>query len=238
MFRVERHGDVAVISFDNPPVNSMRFDQWRALPDLISGLQDDSVGVMIFTGLPHRHFCAGNDFREFDSLSPDQTLAGTSAVRDALRAVRESPIIAMAGLHGAALGSGFMLACACDIRLATRDAKLGLPEVKVGAIGGYRIAREVIGQGEARTMVLTGEPISGERAYQIGLVHALDDTAEATLARATQMAANISTLIRGRLREEIKACFNTQDATPLWEAYDLERNLAARVMGQALVDAS
>lgn len=233
MFRIQRDGALAVIHLDNPPVNSVTFGQWRALPAQIAALEAEGTGVMVFSGLPHRHFCAGNDFREFESLSPEETLSGTAAVRDALKAVRSSKIIAIAALHGAAMGSGFMLSCACDIRLATPDTRLGLPEVKVGAIGGYRIAREVLGQGEARAMVLTGEPISGTRAHQIGLVHELRDTAEAVLLHGKEMGSRIARLIEGRLGEEIKACFNAQDALPLWEAYDLERDLAARVMGKA-----
>ncbi|SMO93515.1 enoyl-CoA hydratase/isomerase family protein [Paracoccus laeviglucosivorans] len=233
MFRVERRDQVAVIHLDNPPVNAVTFDRWRALPPLIAGLEREGIGAMVFTGLPQRHFCAGNDFREFAVLSPDETLLGTAAVRDALRAVRESPIIAVAALHGAAMGSGFMLACACDIRLATPDARLGLPEIKVGAIGGYRIAREVLGQAEARAMVLTGEPISGERAHQIGLVQAMGPTADQVLAQALDMALRMSQLIRGRLRAELKACMNAQDGQSLWQSYDLERELAARTMGAA-----
>ncbi len=236
MFRVERQGEVALIHLDNPPVNAVSFGRWRALPGLISDLEAEGIAVAIFTGMPHRHFCGGNDFREFSELSAEETLAGTAAVRDGLRAVRESAIIAIAAIHGAALGSGFMLACACDIRLALPNARLGLPEVKVGAIGGYRIAREVLMQGEARAMVLTGEPISGERAHQIGLVHALDQTLEEMLARASDMGHRISQLVQGTLRAEIKSCMNTQDETRLWPAYDMERELAARVMGKARVE--
>lgn len=131
------------------------------------------------------------------------------------------------------MGSGFMLACASDIRLSTKDAKLGLPEVKVGALGGYRIVREVLGQAEARAMVLTGDPISGERAYELGLVYKLRDSPEDVLSAALDMAISISGMVVGALRTEIKACFNAQDLQPLWPAYDLERELAARVMGQA-----
>ncbi|ABN78648.1 enoyl-CoA hydratase/isomerase family protein [Cereibacter sphaeroides] len=233
MFGVERSGEVALIRLDNPPVNAVSFAHWRLLPGILAGLEREGVGALVFTGQPGRHFCGGNDFREFARLSPEETLAGTAAVRDGLRAVRESRIPAVAAIHGAAMGSGFMLACACDIRLATPDAKLGLPEVKVGAIGGYRIASEVLGQGEARRMVLTGDPISGARAHRIGLVQELAEDGAAVLQRALEMGAGIAALVQGRLREGLKPCMNAQDEGDLWPAYDLERELAARVMGQA-----
>lgn len=233
MFAVERIGKVALIRLVNPPVNSVKFDQWRALPGIIAELEKEDIATVVFTGLPQRHFCAGNDFKEFSSLTPDQTLSGTAAVRDGLRAVRESKLIAVAALHGAVMGSGFMLACACDIRISTPDARLGLPEVKVGAIGGYRIAREVLGQAEARAMVLTGDPISGDRAHQLGLVYKIGSDPDDVLRQSMEMATSISDLMTGRLGTEIKACFNAQDLAPLWPAYDLERQLAARIMGQA-----
>ena len=234
MFDVERRDGIAIIRLNNPPVNAISFARWRLLPPLIAKLdQDDSVGAFVFTGLPHKHFCGGNDVTEFAMLTPAETLAGTQAVRDAMRAVRESARPAIAALHGAAMGSGFMLSCACDIRIATPDARLALPEVKVGAFGGYRIVREVLSQGEARKLAYTGQPITGSRAHQIGLVQDLADDREAVLARAVAIAVDISGVLRGTLRAEIKRTLNREDDASLWEAYDFERELAARMMGTA-----
>ncbi len=233
MFEVEHDGDVALIRLNNPPVNAVSFERWRSLPPLVQALERAGVGAMVFTGLPHKHFCGGNDFREFASLSPEETLAGTGAVRDGIKAVRESAIPAIAALHGAAMGSGFMLSCGCDIRLATADTRLALPEVKVGAFGGYRIVREVLSQGEARLLTYTGQAMSGARAHQIGLVQEIAETPDAGLARALALAHEITGLIKGRLRAGIKACLNREDEEGLWTAYDRERDLAARVMGRA-----
>lgn len=234
MFKVERDGAVALIRFDNPPVNAVSFARWRTLPALLGELEADAgVGAMVFTGLPHKHFCGGNDFREFQSLSPEETLAGTGAVRDAMKAVRENRIPAVAALHGAAMGSGFMLSCACDVRFATPDAKLALPEVKVGAFGGYRIVREVLSQGEARAMTFSGRPISGARAHQIGLVQGLAEDAGGVLDLALEWAREVSGLLSGTLAREIKGVLNREDEEPLWIAYDRERELAARTMGRA-----
>lgn len=238
MFEVERRDGIAIVRLDNPPVNAVSFARWRLLPPLLAELErDEGVGALVFTGLPHKHFCGGNDVTEFAALTPAETLAGTGAVRGAMRAVRESARPAIAALHGAAMGSGFMLSCACDIRIATADARLALPEVKVGAFGGYRIVREVLSQGEARLLAYTGQPISGARAHQIGLVQELADNREAVLERAVGIARDIAGVLRGTLRAEIKRTLNREDGAPLWEAYDYERELAARMMGTAGDDA-
>jgi len=233
MFTVERDGEVAVIRFNNPPVNAISFAHWGEFPGVIAELERSAVAAMVFTGLPQKHFCGGNDFREFAALTPEQTLAGTGAVRDGVKAVRESSIPAIAAIHGAAMGSGFMLSCACDMRLATPDARLALPEVKVGAFGGYRIVREVLSQGEARLLTYTGRPLSGERAYQIGLVQELAATSALVLERAVALAQEMAGLVKGRLRAQIKACLNAEDQESLWTAYDRELHLASHVMGQA-----
>ena len=69
MFRVEREGAVAIVRIDSPPVNALSFARWRSLPPLIRELEDDAgVAALVFTGLPHKHFCGGNDFKEFAAL--------------------------------------------------------------------------------------------------------------------------------------------------------------------------
>lgn len=92
-----------------------------------------------------------------------------------IRAVRESFILPSPPSMGRRWPR-LMLACGCDIRIATADARLALPEVKVGAFGGYRIVREVLAQVKARLLTYTGRPLTGARAHHIGLVQELADT--------------------------------------------------------------
>jgi enoyl-CoA hydratase/carnithine racemase len=232
MFRVEREGAVAVIRIDSPPVNALSFERWRGLPPLIAELEADAeVAALVFTGLPHKHFCGGNDFKEFASLNAQGTSVGTAAVREGMRAVYQSVLPAVAALHGAAMGSGFMLASACDMRIATPDARMALPEVKVGAFGGYSLIRQLMSPGQARWMTYTGRPIDGTRAYQLGIVQELADTPEAVLLAAIALATEIATLTKDRLDRRIKPVLNQLDRTALWDAYDIERLLAIDTMG-------
>lgn len=234
MFRVEREGAVAIVRIDSPPVNALSFERWRSLPPLIRELEDDAgVSALVFTGLPHKHFCGGNDFKEFAALDAQGTSQGTAAVREGMRAVYQSVLPAVAALHGAAMGSGFMLASACDMRIATPDARMALPEVKVGAFGGYSLIRQLMSPGQARWMTYTGRPIDGARAYQLGIVQELADTPDAVLAASIALASEIGTLTQDRLNRRIKPVLNQLDRTALWDAYDIERLLAIDTMGKA-----
>ncbi|MFC5584384.1 enoyl-CoA hydratase/isomerase family protein [Nitratireductor kimnyeongensis] len=233
MFDLEMKDRVALVRLNNPPVNAVSFARWAQLPALVEEVEATNARVLVLSGLPQRHFCGGNDFREFGSLTPEETMMGTERVRDAMRAVRESRVPAIAALHGAAMGSGLMLASACDIRLATPDAKLGLPEIKVGAFGGYRIVREVLQFGEARMMAFTGNTIDGNRAHQIGLVQELCPDPEALLARALELAQEIAERLTDKLSAGMKPTLNDEDAADLWTGYDLERAYSSRVMGVA-----
>ncbi|MFJ3366892.1 enoyl-CoA hydratase/isomerase family protein [Pseudomonas sp. NPDC086251] len=233
MFRLEFSDDIAVVLLDAAPVNAMTFASWATLPDLIREAEQHGAKALVFSGQPHKHFCAGNDVREFKDLTPQDTLRGVATVRAAVKAVHESRLPAIAALHGAVMGSGLILACACDIRVATADARLGLPEVKVNSYGGFAMLSETLPRGEARSMTLTGNPISGARAFELGMVQELADNAPAVLEKAMQITAQITSTLTGRLADEIKAVMNNQEQHPLWQSYELEREFASRIMGTA-----
>lgn len=232
MFDIQKEGAVAVIRLNNPPVNAVSFANWGLLPAQVRELESDpAIAAIVFTGLPNKHFCGGNDFKEFAGLTPQGTSQGTAAVREAMRAVYNSPLPSIAALHGAAMGSGFMLACACDMRIATPDARLGLPEVKVGAFGGYSLVSQLMPPGEARWLTYTGRPISGTRAWQLGTVQELAESAEALLPAAMALAHEIAPLVAGKMDRRIKPVINQLARTALWDAYDIERLLAIDTMG-------
>lgn len=233
MFDVERHGDVCLVRISNGPVNAIGFDGWATFVDLIGELDKSDAGTLVVTGLPGKHFCAGNDFREFRALGKAAARRGSGTVMAMTRALRESRLVSIAALHGGALGSGLMLASACDIRLGARDAFIGLPEVNVGAFGGYRIVREVLGLGEARLMALTGEPMPIERAHALGFAQRLYDTPEELLREALALAQMIADKTRGVLRTRVKHCLNEEDAATLWDGFEVEMELGAEVMAAA-----
>lgn len=148
---------------------------------------DDSVGVVVFTGVGDRSFAAGADIGEMRERTMLDVLSSTmQGVYDEIE-VYEKPTIA--AVNGYALGGGCELAMACDIRIASENARFGLPEVALSIIpaagGTQRLAR-LVGKGKAIEMILTGRMIDAEEALGIGLVtHVTSSEALAEAARET-----------------------------------------------------
>lgn len=132
---------------------------------------DRQVGVVVFTGAGERAFAAGADIGELRERTALDALASVmQGVYDEIEAY-EKPTIA--AVNGLALGGGCELAMACDVRVASRNARFGLPEVTLaiipGAGGTQRLSR-LVGKGRAIEMILTGQIIDAEEAHRIGLV--------------------------------------------------------------------
>ncbi|MGN6497763.1 MAG: 3-hydroxyacyl-CoA dehydrogenase NAD-binding domain-containing protein [Tsuneonella sp.] len=162
-----RDGEVLVVVSNNPPVNALGQAVRAGLKDAIeAGLADDSVKAIVIR-CDGRTFFAGADITEFGKAPQGPSLPETL---DAMEA-SDKPVVA--AIHGTALGGGCEVALACHYRVAAHDAKLGLPEVKLGLIPGaagtQRLPR-LIGAEAALPIVVGGDPISAEKAKAIGLV--------------------------------------------------------------------
>src|SRR5467141_2179312 len=195
---VEKKDGIAYITFNRPKVlNALNRKTVEELRDaLLDAMDDSSVRVVILTGAGEKSFVAGADISELAQRTPvdgkDFSLFGQS-VFHLLETLGKPSICA---INGFALGGGCELALSCTIRLASKTAKLGQPEVKLGIIPGYggsqRLAR-LCGKGAAHELCLTGEMISAEEAQRIGLVNHIYDPAEllpAAEAIAKKIIAN------------------------------------------------
>lgn len=138
-------------------------------------LTDVNIGGIIITGAGDKAFVAGADISEFSSFNLEQGKAlaaeGQKNVFD-LIANATKPIIA--AINGFALGGGLELALACHIRIASENAKMGLPEVTLGLIPGYggtQRLTQIVGKGRAMEMILTADMVTAEQAFSIGLVN-------------------------------------------------------------------
>ncbi|MBX9459708.1 MAG: enoyl-CoA hydratase/isomerase family protein [Rhizobium sp.] len=204
------------------PVNAICFDDWLAVPAMLGAIaRDEEIRALVVIG-EGKHFSAGNDRREFGVGGRADLDRGTAAVRDGLKAFATCPIITVAAVDGAAMGSALGLACMADVRIGTAGALLGLPEVKAGAFGGYRFVRDYLPDGEVRRMQLTGEPMKGERAYQLGFFQELVEK-EHLLPRAIALAGELTQHLRPEFARKVKRVFVGRANEEMWRDYELER---------------
>ena len=177
--RTEQDGAVAVVTLDNPPVNALKAALLDELSEELARLEaDESVRAIVIRGEGDKAFVAGADIKEFpalrealeSSLQEGGSARGIQKVGFEIEQMR-TPVIA--AIHGFCLGGGLELAMACDIRVCAEDAQLGQPEIKLGLIpggGGTQRLPRLVGRGRALLLNLTGDFVSGQQAYEWGLV--------------------------------------------------------------------
>ncbi|MFL9942323.1 3-hydroxyacyl-CoA dehydrogenase NAD-binding domain-containing protein [Paraburkholderia graminis] len=157
---------VAVITVDNPPVNALAAGMRESIIDGVARANADSEVMAIVLIGAGRHFIAGADIRQFGKA---RTV--TSSVSTAALDASEKPVIA--AIHGYALGAGLEHALACHYRIASEDAKVGLPEVVIGVIpagGGTQRLPRLIGPEAALDIIVTGRHVSADEALRLGIV--------------------------------------------------------------------
>ncbi|HEV8327835.1 MAG TPA: enoyl-CoA hydratase-related protein [Nitrospiraceae bacterium] len=186
---------VARITLHHPPANVLNLSVLKELELVLNEVEEDEyVRVVIVTGTG-RFFCAGADIHELAHLTTvhsgsEFALRGQSL----FSRIERSEKLVLAAINGTCVGGGLELALACHIRVAAAGAMMGLPEIKLGLIPGFggtqRLPR-VVGASKAAEMILTGESLSAEEAFRIGLVsrvvppHELVAQAEAIAALMT-----------------------------------------------------
>ena len=226
--RYEMRPPLAVITIDRPKVlNALNQLSMTELEQVFLDLRDnDAVRAVLLTGAGEKAFVAGADIGELASLSPleGERLAARGQRNFHLIETCGKPVIAC--INGFALGGGCELALACTLRIASSNARLGQPEVKIGIIPGYggtqRLPR-LIGKGAALKMILTGEAISAAEALRLGLVDEVVEAAQ-LLPRAEQIAQTIAGMAPLAIRDSIRAVNSGYDL-PLASGLELEASL-------------
>ena len=172
-WKVEREGDVAVVTIDKPPLNLVVFDDMFELGKAMGELRSDPrIRAVVLTGAGQA-FVGGADVKQFGVLDPVtaryELLAGQRVLRDIEE--MEKPVIA--AVNGVAFGGGCEIALACDIRICSEEARFGQLEINYGIIPGWagsqRLVR-IVGAGRAKELVLTGRVVDAREAHMIGLV--------------------------------------------------------------------
>lgn len=218
--QLEPEGDIAIVRINRPEaLNAMNVDVVSELSrtiDIIAA--DDSIKVVIITGAGERSFCAGADISYMVNIDPMQAERYASSAQSVINKIErlEKPVIA--AVNGFALGGGCELAMACDIRIASNNAKIGQPEATIGITpgwGGTQRLMRLVGPAKAKEMIFTGKMITADQAAQIGLVNRVvsvgpDDNLppeapKGDAAKEKERTAEVGRILNKKLMDECMA---------------------------------
>ncbi|MDP5292189.1 enoyl-CoA hydratase [Oceanimonas sp. CHS3-5] len=191
MIQYEKQGRVALLTMNNPPANTWTVESLNRLAELVGELNnDDDIRSLVLTGEGEKFFCAGAELRLFADGDKGKAHAMAQAFGRAFEALSEFRGLSVAAINGFAMGGGLEAALACDLRIAAERAVMGLPEARVGLLpcaGGTQLLTRLVGEAQAKRMILCGERLSAEQALHIGLVEEVGPDDE-VLARALALA--------------------------------------------------
>ena len=235
-------GQVAEIGLNAGPLNLVTLPLLRQLNDVLRRVATmDGIRCAILHGGAARAFCAGSDIREFASLRADASERKILFEDMVLRNLARLAMPTIAAIDGPALGGGFELALACDLRVARSGVMVGLTESQLGGLAGNGALRltRLIGAGRAKELMFTGEPIAAEQALAWGAVNRVA-TAGTALAEARAMADVICRRgpLSNRLAKELADLAfdapldaglsrSTVAQQDIFDSYDLHEGVAA-----------
>jgi enoyl-CoA hydratase/carnithine racemase len=228
----EKTGFTATVILNRPEVlnihnMAMRDDLFEVLSAI---REDDEIRVVLFKGAGEKAFCAGADLKEFLTAPPPATAREVRFDADLWNIFTHMPQPLMAAVHGYCLGSGIEIALCCDLVIASRDAKFGLPEVGLGIIpaaGGTQTVPRAVGNGPALEMMLTSRWIDAEEALRIGLINRV--VAREELFKETEGAADRIAAHNPRIIRFVKEAVLRGLDLNLEQGLELEKRLAMRL---------
>lgn len=193
--RWEVEGEIGILTIQRPKaLNALNFDTMMEIEEVLDKVATDpTIRAVVITGDGEKAFIAGADIAYMQNMNAVEGCKWGELGQRVFQKIEDLPQPVVAAVNGFALGGGCELAMACDIRLASENAKFGQPEVSLGIIPGFggtqRLPR-IVGKGRAKELIYTGDMISAEEAYRIGLVNKVYPLAE-LLEKAKALANKI-----------------------------------------------
>jgi len=222
-----RTEEFALITLNRPDaLNALSLSLLGDFARALDEVATSDARTLLITGAGEKAFCAGADIKELTGRSLIEQRRGTELGQSTFARLDRLPIPSVAVINGYAFGGGLELALACTFRIATRNARMGLPEIKLGLIPGYggtqRLPR-AIGEARALEMILTGRTIDAEEAYRFGLVNRILDGDPLAEAKAyARQFSSYSLPVLGFARDAVGRAL----ATPLTEGLRIEADLS------------
>jgi enoyl-CoA hydratase len=212
MFLTHTADAVTTLTLKHPPVNAISEEWLRAFEAKLDELGHGPRFTVLHIRSEQKVFCAGADLKEVRARmdmadGPDRMYSYVAGIQRLYARIEKLPQVTLAEIGGAAMGGGLELALACDLRIAAAEAKLGLPEVRLGLIpgaGGTQRLTRLCGPALAARLILGAEVLDGTAAAELGVVHWAVPRAELA-QRATEMARRIAGLPAAALAAS-KAC--------------------------------
>ena len=199
-----REDGIVVITLNRPnAANALSTKMLEELKNVIDTCKfDPSVRCLVLTGAGEKAFCAGADLKERAGMEPQMVRKTVSLIRECINNLESLPQPVIAAVNGAAFGGGTELALACDIRVASENAKFGLTETSLGIIpgaGGTQRLPRLVGKGRAKELIFTARRIEAQEAKEIGLVEYVvrpESLFEKAIDIASQIARNAPIAVR------------------------------------------
>lgn len=228
VIREERQGAVAFLTIDHPPANAISRTVVDGLAEGLARAEaDDACRALVITGAGAKFFSAGADINEFGAGGE-----GLSGAVDLTLRLERSRLPIIAAVNGVAFGGGCELALACDVRIATRSARFGQPEIKLGIMpgwGGTQRLPRLIGRARASERLLTGDPVDADSALQLGLVAEVVE--DGGLAEAAGRWAELLASRAPLALAAIKRAMNDGLHLPIADALAVEQREFASLFG-------
>ena len=239
-YKVDRIAQGAVFTITRAEhLNTLNREVWRGLEACLDELEREGGRFLVVTSEGERAFSAGSDLKDDVLAHWDQQSAKSDRIRSLLLRLSRSPLFSIAALNGMAHGGGLELALACTLRVAVAQARLSMPEIRLGVIpsyGGTQLLPAVIGRSRAAELMLTGRVLSAAEALEWGLVSFVRDDVQGLTEHALRIASEVGGFSADAYKAIVK-CVALAGARPTQEAMDLEgRELAQVLEGEAAKD--
>lgn len=224
------HDGVATITLCHPPLNIYDLDMRDGLIEAITAIRDVPDVRCVVLAADGKHFSAGADLSEFGTAESIFDARRIRWDRDPWLPLVNLPVPTLCALRGYALGSGLEMSLLCDVRIASEDAVLGLPETKLGmlpAAGGTQSLTAAIGPGAALPLVLSGRNINATEARRLGIVCEVVPTDDLD-SRAAELAGELARIDQSVARA-LRRCQWAANDLPLSDGLAVERRWARLV---------
>lgn len=221
MLNLTIEGGLATVELNRPPANAVNAEWLDAFEQMMDTVRDRPDVAVIHLRSTQKLFCAGADLHLMSeslksSAGVDEMMSVVSRMQRAFESLSRLPKVTLAEIGGAALGGGFELALACDLRIASDTAVVGLPEARLGLLpgaGGTQRLTQMVGPGRAARLILGAETVNGSEAYELGLIQ-WACSSESLSEKAREIAhriAGMSPLALAACKRCIAAALPTMD---------------------------